>query len=69
MKIVFTIGDRIRLTAIGASRCPGLAEKAGTIVGRSIYANSAQVRFDGKLTASTLHHSYLEPIGKLDLSD
>ena len=40
MKPDFTIGDRVQMTALGASRCIRLADRMGTIVGRSIYANS-----------------------------
>ncbi len=65
MKPDFTIGDRVRMTARGASRCIRLADRMGTIVGRSIYANSVSVRFDGIL----FHFGpdYLEMIVKADL--
>jgi hypothetical protein len=63
----FTIGDRVRMTALGASRCIRLADRMGTIVGGSIYANSLSVRFDGNKSPSTLHRDYLEVIIKADL--
>jgi hypothetical protein len=37
-------GDRFRMTALGALRCARLANKTGTIVGRSHYANSISIR-------------------------
>src|SRR5882757_8118118 len=67
MKPDFTIGDRVRMTALGASRCMRLADRMGTIVGRSIYTNSFSVRFDGNKSSSTLHRDYLEVIDNADL--
>lgn len=69
MKPDFTIGDRVRMTALGASGCMRLADRMGTIVGRSIYANSFSVRFDGNKSFSTLHRDYLEVIDEADLVD
>jgi ribosomal protein L21E len=66
MKSDFTIGDRIQISALGASRCPRLAGKTGAIVGRSIYANSVGVRFDGNKSASTFHRDYVEMIVSAD---
>ncbi len=58
MKTTFTIGDRVRMTALGASRCARLTDKVGTVVGGSIYTNSVHVRFDGNKSSSTLHCDY-----------
>ena len=60
-----TIGDRVRVSNLGASRCPRLARKSGTIVGRSIYTNSVSVRFDGNKSKSTLHRDYVETIANM----
>jgi len=62
MKPNYSIGDRVRISELGASRCPRLANKAGTIVGGSIYANSISVLFDGNRSSSTLHRDYIEAI-------
>jgi hypothetical protein len=62
MKSDFSIGDRVQISALGASRCPRLADKTGTIVGRSIYVNSVGVLFDGNKSSSTVHCDYLEAI-------
>jgi hypothetical protein len=67
MKPDFSIGDRVRMTALGASRCSRLANKTGTIVGRSIYANSVSVRFDGNKSSSTFHRDYVELIVIADM--
>jgi len=67
MKPDFTIGDRVRMTALGASRCMRLADRMATIVGRSICANSFSVRFDGNKSSSTFHRDYLEVTVKTDL--
>jgi len=67
MKPDFSVGDRVRISAFGASRCPRLAGKSGMIVGRSsIYANSVIVRFDGNKSASTFHRDYVEVIVSAD---
>jgi len=62
MKSDFSIGDRVQISALGASRCPRLAGKTGTIVGRSIYVNSVGILFDGNKSPSTIHRDYLEAI-------
>jgi ribosomal protein L21E len=66
MKSDFSIGDRIQISALGASRYPRLAGKTGMIVGRSIYANSVSVRFDGNKSASPFHRDYVEVIVSAD---
>jgi hypothetical protein len=58
----FFIGDRIQMSELGASRCPRLADKIGTIVGRSIYVNSVGVLFDGNKSSRTVHCNYLESL-------
>jgi hypothetical protein len=59
MKQDFLIGKRIRISEIGASRCPRLANKTGTIVGGSVYINSISVRLDGNKSTSTFHLDYV----------
>ena len=39
MKRDFSLGDRVALGSLGAVRCPRLAGKIGTIVGRGVYLN------------------------------
>jgi hypothetical protein len=60
MKPVFNLGDRVRVSALGALRCPRLAGKIGTVVGRSIYKTSFSVRIDGNKTSSTIYGDYIE---------
>jgi len=60
MKSDFSIGDRVQMSALGASRCPRHADKTGTIVGRSIYVNCARVLLDGNKSPTTVHRDYLE---------
>jgi hypothetical protein len=66
MKPDITIGSRVRMSRLGAERCPSLADKVGTVVGGSVYNNSFSVRFDGNKTSTTLHHNYLEVISSRD---
>ena len=56
----FSLGDRVRLSALGAVRCPRLAGKIGTVVGRSVYVNSVAVILDGTKSRRTIHCAYLE---------
>ena len=56
----YTVGVRVKLSALGKERCPRLSNKTGTLVGRGIYANSMVVVFDGNRTSSTIHVTYLE---------
>jgi hypothetical protein len=63
MKSEFSIGDRVQLSALGASRCPRLADKTGTIVGRSsVYVNCARVLLDGSKSPISVHCDYLDAI-------
>lgn len=62
MKSDLSIGVRVRMSRLGASRCARLAEKTGTIVGGSVYANSVSVLFDGNKSPSTICGDYLEVI-------
>jgi hypothetical protein len=66
MKPDITIGSRVRMSRLGAERCPSLADKLGTVVGGSVYNNSFSVRFDGNKSSTTLHHNYLEVIPPYD---
>jgi len=60
------IGDRVRISALGASRCPRLANKTGTIVGGSIYTSSISVRLDGNKSSSAFHRDYVDVMTTAD---
>jgi hypothetical protein len=60
MKSDLSIGVRVRLSALGASRCTRRAKKTGTIVGGSVYVNSISVLFDGNRSPTTIHREYVE---------
>lgn len=62
MKLDFSVDDRVRISELGSSRCPRLANRLGAIVGGSIYANSVSIRFDGNRSSSTFHGDYIEAI-------
>lgn len=64
MNRTFSIGDRVQISKLGASRCPRLAGRAGVIVGRSIYTHSVSVQFDGNKTKSTFHQDYLQRVAR-----
>ena len=66
MMLEIVTGNRVRMSALGAERCPILAGKLGTVVGGSVYNNSVSVRFDGNKSSITLHHSYLEVMSPHD---
>ena len=54
------IGDRVRLTPLGALRNVGLTARTGIIKGRT-RGNGYYVQMDGNKSNSTLHRSYIEP--------
>jgi hypothetical protein len=60
MKQNTSIGDRVRISALGASRFPRLANKTGTVVGGSIYMSSISVRLDGNKSSSAFHRDYVD---------
>lgn len=60
MKPNILIGDRFRMSTLGAARCNRLALKTGTVIGRSIYSSSVHVMFDGNKSPCTLHRDYIE---------
>ena len=53
------IGDRVRLSPLGALRNVGLAARTGVIKGRT-RGNGYYVQMDGNKSASTLHRTYIE---------
>ena len=55
------VGDRFKLSALGAERCPGLAGKVGTVVKRRLDSAIVTVRFDGNRNSTSLHRDYIEP--------
>jgi len=65
MRPEFSLGDRVKMSALGAKRCPRLAGKSGTVVGRSVYVNSVAVLFDGNKSPGTIHSAYLEAVKEL----
>jgi hypothetical protein len=59
------VGTRIKMSELGAVRCPRLAEKVGTVVGGSSrYNSSITVLFDGNKTPTSLHRDYISPTSK-----
>jgi hypothetical protein len=53
---------RIRMSALGAARCPNLAGREGVVVGAGRYSSTVRVKFDGFRSATSLHSTYLEPV-------
>ena len=61
-KIEITIGARVKLSPLGAVRCPGLADREGVVVGGGRYPSTARVIFDGFRAPTSLHRDYVEPV-------
>jgi len=59
-------GMRIRMSELGAVRCPRIAAKTGVIVGRSQQNSSVRVLFDGSRSPVSLHRDYLEQISSAE---
>ena len=53
---------RIRMTVLGAARCPNLAGREGVVIGMGRYRSTVRVMFDGFRSATSLHSSYIEPV-------
>ena len=53
---------RVRMTALGAARCPNLAGREGVVVGAGRYRSTVRVLFDGFKSATSLHRTYIEPL-------
>jgi hypothetical protein len=56
------IGTRFEMSALGAAHNPRLAEKKGTIVGRSRLNGSIRVLFDGRKSLMSLHRDYIKQV-------
>ena len=61
-KIDIRRGDRVRLSPLGAARCPRLADKEGVIVGVGRYQSTVRIIFDGLKSPTSLHRDYVEPV-------
>jgi hypothetical protein len=59
-------GMRIRMSELGAARCPRIAEKTGVIVGRSQQNSSVRVLFNGSRSPVSLHRDYVEQISSAE---
>lgn len=59
-KIEITIGARVKLSPLGATRCPRLADKEGVIVGAGRYQSTVRIIFDGLKSPTSLHRNYVE---------
>jgi hypothetical protein len=57
---------RIRMSALGAARCPNLAGKEGVIVGSGQYRSTVRVIFDGYKWPTSLHSTYVEAVAEQD---
>jgi len=56
------IGLRVRMSALGAARCPRIPDKEGIIVGEGRSSNSLRILFDGSKLPVSLHRDYIEQI-------
>ena len=52
---------RIRMSALGAVRCPNLAGREGVVVGAGRYRSTVRVIFDDFRSPTSLHRTYIEP--------
>jgi len=55
----FSVGDRVRLSAIGLERSPRMSRRGGVVIGITGSGNAYRVRFDDKKLAILLHKSYI----------
>jgi hypothetical protein len=55
-------GLRVRMSKLGAERCPRIADKHGTVVGGGCYNTVIRVLFDDSKSPVSLHKDYLEKV-------
>ena len=53
---------RVRMSALGAERCPNLADREGVVVGAGRYRSTVRVMFDGFKSPTSLHATYVEAV-------
>ena len=53
---------RVKLSALGAMRCPNLAGRTGVIIGTGLYRSTFRIMFDGFKAPTSLHSTYIEPM-------
>jgi hypothetical protein len=53
-------GTRVRMSKLGAERCPRIADKHGVVVGGGYYDTVVRVLFDSSRSPVSLHRDYLE---------
>ncbi len=53
---------RVRMSALGAERCPNLTGKEGVVVGAGRYRSTVRVMFDGFKSPTSLHSTYVEAV-------
>lgn len=56
------IGSRVKMSELGAARCPSYAGRTGIVVGWGRSNISVSVRFDGNRTPTPLHPTYVEAV-------
>ncbi|MCK1513623.1 hypothetical protein IVB22_13790 [Bradyrhizobium sp. 190] len=57
---------RIKMSALGATRCPNLAGRQGVIIGSGRYRSTVRVMFDDFKSPTSLHSTYIEPVVEED---
>ncbi len=53
-------GARIRLSALGKTRCPKLKVHTGVVIGVTDGSDAVRILLDGRKAPVTIHSSYLE---------
>ena len=53
---------RVRMSELGAARCPNLAGREGVIVGEGRYRSTVRVKFDDFKSPTSLHSTYIEAV-------
>ena len=61
-KVEIPIGARVKMSSLGAARCPRLAGKKRGAVGGGLYPSTVRIIFDGSKTPKSLHRDYVEPV-------
>ena len=55
------VGNRFKLSALGAERCPRLAKQVGIVTAIIPNSRTICVRFDGNKNPTSIYKDYIEP--------
>ena len=62
------VGNRFRMSELGAARCPELADRSGIVIDVSPRTTGITVLFDGALRPTCLHRDFISPTSNWEVA-